>query len=382
MRKYSLPFPLLNANESVDEFIEYFKPYKENIDNFYLGISDFGNNFHNHKSILMNCANQGDYDTISYEFLEKSKGIFKRIVALNSGVYNIPYEELVNYVYNVIVPFTEKYEIDGYIMTDFVMAALLHEAMPNLELHSSCNSFITTKREMDMWHEYAGITVFNPPRDFLRTPSKLKEMRTTGYKLKYLCNESCLFGCPQCHNHVMAQAVGNNKFCACCYHHKGENFLKGVYILPRWQKLVDEYVDIYKISGRLESFERLKVTFDAYLNERDDVNLGYITVGAGSSIETGRGFYGFEIPDRLLTCECKDCGVSCNLCREIYLKKYVDVPVQTSNVEDVVIYYECELGTEMFEQMRKSMSAIAQYNGCYYNEGINKKGRYIEVVLG
>ena len=37
---------------------------------------------------------------------------------------------------------------------------------------------------------------------------------------------------------------------------------------------------------------------------------------------------------------------------------------------------------EMFEQMRKSMSAIAQYNGCYYNEGTNKKGRYIEIVLG
>ena len=131
-----------------------------------------------------------------------------------------------------------------------------------LDLNWSCILpvivFIETPREMEMWHDYAGINVFNPPRDFIRRPEKLKEMRATGYKLKYLVNESCMFGCPQNKNHVMAWAVDNCEFMAQCHHNVTSNFFRGVSIVPRWMKQLDPYVDIYKISGRRVPLKFLK----------------------------------------------------------------------------------------------------------------------------
>ena len=63
-------------------------------------------------------------------------------------------------------------------------------------------------KQMNYWREEAGITVFNPPREILRTPNKLKEMKEEGFILKCLINESCLYGCPQTINHCMSLSNG------------------------------------------------------------------------------------------------------------------------------------------------------------------------------
>lgn len=317
MRKYSIPFPLLNNDETVDEFMDFFTIYQSYIANVYLGVPDIDMGFHNYKSdcMLIKPADMdekiADYDAKIYEFLRKSKGIFKRIVTLNSGCYFLNYSEMCEYVHFILIPLLDKYEIDGCICTDYNMACMIHEARPELEMNTSCNGFIWTKREMDMWYDNAGVTVFNPPREFLRMPEQLKKMRETGYTLKYIVNESCTFGCPQRLNHVMYQVSGKSgwkQFCG------SENFLKGVWITPRWQRQLDPYVDIYKLVSRMCSLCSIKGMFLAYLTEDNNCIMDDIVFGGGGK---ERNFAAFEVPDKLLVCECKHCEECGYLCDKL-----------------------------------------------------------------
>lgn len=374
-RKFSIPFPLLAENETVDEYLAYIAKYKNYIDDIFLGVPFLGNNYHNPNAryfpIDVRSRTLGKHTSECLELLEKSRGIFKRIITMNAGVYNYSFPGLIEYVDYVLVPFVDQYAVDGVICTDFNMACRLHELRPDLELHTSCNCFIETQREMEMWHDYAGINVFNPPRDFIRRPEKLKEMRATGYKLKYLVNGSCMFGCPQNKNHVMAWAVDNCEFMAQCHHNVTSNFFRGVSIVPRWLKHLDPYVDIYKISGRRVPLKIFKEVFEAYFYEKDDVNMGKITFGIRPGIYMG--FLANEFPDKLLNCECKEYN-QCFLCdriarnshkasRKLFFKKDYSEQEYRRLMHNI--------GYELF--MQNSQKYIAE---CYDNE----YGEFFEVL--
>ena len=45
-RKFSIPFPLLDENETVDEYLSYIAKYKNYIDDIFLGVPFLGNNYH------------------------------------------------------------------------------------------------------------------------------------------------------------------------------------------------------------------------------------------------------------------------------------------------------------------------------------------------
>lgn len=365
MRKYSVPLPLFFKNETVEDFMSFVFQYKNSIANVYFGLPDKVNNYHNYKYYRANQAEAKSDDDIlkdCYAFLRQSRGVVKRILAMNSGVYNYGYFKLIELLDKKIIPFIDEYNIEGVICTDFNMAAYLHQKRPDLELHTSCNSYIETPREMQMWHDWTGISVFNPPREFLRRPDKLKEMRQTGYTLKYLVNESCLFGCPQSKNHLMAQAVNNTGFCAQCYHNDGSNFFRSTFIVPRWQSILDEYVDVYKISGRLCSLDFLLRTFDAYYNEKDDVDMGSIVVGSGS--RTDNHILAKDFPDKLLTCECKGCH-DCQLCNKLYKEK------KQKNK-----YYRKDYSEEDYNRLLASYEIACKIKNTSLYFGKDEKGKF------
>lgn len=366
-RKFSVAFPCLEGNETVEEVIEYFKQYKDNIENMYLGIPSLGNNYHNiqyHLKGRKMVKTLEQYEKECIEFLLKSKGLFKRLLTLNSGCYNLADEEMYAYVTDKLVPFIKQYEVEGCICTDFNMTCMLHKHLPELELHTSCNSYIETRREMDLWHKWAGVTVFNPPREYLRIPAKLKEMRESGYRLKYLVNESCLFGCPQSKNHLMAQAVNNLGFASQCYHCEEGNFLRSVCVVPRWLNKLDEFVDIYKISGRMCSFESVRRTFEAYYFEQDDVDMGIITYGSGS--RTFKSVPASDFPDKLLSCECKNCE-TCGVCDRIVAKR------------SHAIYYKCDYSEEEYSAMIDSFEKLSGLSGMNLEYGRDGYGEYFKL---
>lgn len=317
MRKFSVPF---NGIASA-EYLSSIEKYSKYIDNIFTGVSFIGNNHHNVRHFSPDGSEIDLYENNVRQFLIDSLGKYKRIVTLNSGFYDMNCSELTNWLESVLFPFIEAYKIDGCICTDFIMAKSLHQVFPNLEIHTSCNCFQWNIRQMELWKEECGVSVFNPPREILRSPQKLKEMHDAGFKIKALINESCLYGCPQSINHCMATACGKDTFGIC---NRGDltNFFRGNWVLPRWLDKLDEYVDIYKISGRMYPIDFLLRVLDAYVNRKEVDNLPSILTGynATAMLEAGLKIPSSIVHDKLLTCECKECDKTCFACRILMAK--------------------------------------------------------------
>lgn len=318
-RKFSIPF---NGTDP-DLYIEKMNTYLNNIENIFLGIPTLISNHQNIK--IMHGSSVKDiltYEKNCYEFLSKTNGIVKRIVTLNSGFYDFKTDDQLQlFLMTKIVPLVEKYKINGFILTDYNMAVMIHKIYPELELHTSCNCFQWTTRIMNLWKENAGISIFNPPREILRSPEKLKEFKNAGFKLKCIVNESCLYGCPETINHCMALAAENMTL-KNCNRNDLANVFRSNWIIPRWLKKLDDYVDIYKISGRLKPTKYIFKTLDAYINEIDDIDLSDILTGGtiGYILDNKIKIPVKDIPDKLLTCECKNCNVDCFVCSNLMQK--------------------------------------------------------------
>lgn len=200
-------------------------------------------------------------------FLKKSKGVVKRVCPINAMYYKFDTKkDFVDFGFEV-VNLVEKYELDGVILTDFRLADFLRGYFPKLEIHTSCNAYQWNIRQMQIWKDFVGADVFNPPREILRVPSKLKEMSEAGFKLKCLVNEGCFVGCPNSFNHQMSVSLGCLGSLNSCTMFGPGDILRGNYVLPRWQKHYDEFVYIYKISGRNVFGDYPFRTLDAYLSE-------------------------------------------------------------------------------------------------------------------
>ena len=334
-RIYSLPYNGTNP----EWYIQEVEKRKANIDHVYCELppentetmlSHVGGNirFENREknydvemsryNFLINC------DT----FLKMSAGKFRRICPINAAFYAYKTKNEFRDFADFIIRSVDKYKLDGLIITDMQLGKILKKERPELELHTSCNCWQWNIAQMEIWQEQCGIKVFNPPREILRSPAKLKEMHDYGFKLKCLINESCLFGCPNTIYHAMSQALHSVCTMNTCIQRGLGDLFRGNYILPRWQRQLDKYVDIYKISGRNVSGIYPFFVFDAYISENNSMPLLDLVLSGTSAFfkqqvpaEYWKNITLDVVPDKLLTCECKNCD-KCRLCEKI-LSKYV-----------------------------------------------------------
>lgn len=261
-------------------------------------------------------------------FLLKSKGRFKRFCPINAMYYRFEtLDEFYRFGFEV-VNLINKYALDGVIITDFRLANFVRGLLPDIEIHTSCNAYQWNIRQMQLWKDIVGVEIFNPPREILRVPSKLKEMHEAGFKLKCLVNEACLVGCPNSFNHQMAISLGCLGTLNGCAVSGPGDILRGNFILPRWQKYYDEYVTVYKISGRNTANDYPIRTLDAYLREDDKLPLTELCIsGVVHSayellpVDVQKRITVDLVPDKLMRCECKDCS-ECGLCDGL-MKKLV-----------------------------------------------------------
>ena len=324
MKKFSIPFNGINP----DLYLELLNPYKEHIDHIYLGISSLLRNHDDykimeHKAIIKENGEhlkKDEYEENAFQLLLKAQGKYKTILTLNSGHYIMPPNEIYGWCDNVLFPFVEVTKIAGCICTNFDMAKYIHEHMPHLELHTSCNCFQWNIKQMEHWQKHCGITVFNPPREILRSPRLLKEMHDAGFIIKALINESCLYGCPQTVNHAMTNAVGSGLGSECS---QGDpaNFFRSNWVLPRWLDQLDEYVDIYKINGRTAiNYRYIFEALDAYTKRKEVDDITKIILGGTCNFKFKaivNPIPSKKIPDKLLTCECRDCNKTCFVCENL-----------------------------------------------------------------
>ncbi len=330
-RMYSLPYNGTNP----EWFLQEVEKRKKHVDHVYCELPFDEGKMISHVRFAFEAKNGLDPDLVQPElkraqyvrnciqFLNLSKGKIRRICPVNAMYYKFDSgEELKNFAIS-LCQLANRFQLEGLIISDYRVAVLVHAILPELEIHTSCNGYQWNVRQMEIWREKCGVTVFNPPREILRAPSKLKEMHDAGYKLKCLINEGCLMGCPNsmCHN-LSVSLQFNPCMLSCCQCGTGDIF-RGNWILPRWQKHFDEYVDIYKIAGRNSEADYPFRTMDAFLTENNSLPLSELmfsgTIGFAEHMlpaEVLKQITLDKVPDKLLTCECKECA-QCNLCNKI-----------------------------------------------------------------
>lgn len=265
----------------------------------------------------------------------------KKYITLNLQTYQIKEAELSYIVKSRLVPTVQSMNIHGAIIADFRLASIIHDVLPYFEIQTSCNAFQFSPRVMDIWHHEFGTTVFNPPREILRNKKLLDTLSATGYDLKCIINENCIFGCPMNINHsALTGGVTDGpseESLIYCDNRKASHMLRGNYILP---KHVDKFVDkvkIFKIAGRARhTIQSLQYMIEVWINgdDRVEINLNDILEG-----RNGRSFlptnisrkfdekYGDQtklvwpitmIPDYIFECGCERCEKGCKVCEKTF----------------------------------------------------------------
>ena len=285
--------------------------------------------FKEHINNVQDYESQKTYMDRCEKFLRISCGKVKRICTINAGFYSFISEKDFLDFCNRIVEKVDEYKIDGLIITNYSIGRILHQLRPELELQTSCNCFMWSIKEMHVWQDNVGVKIFNPPREILRTPTKLKEMANAGFKLKCLINAPCMLFCPNQINHVMCTAT-DSYFNGFCYQKDIGDIFRCNYILPRWIDELKPYVSIFKIQGRFgfdEAMNGINMypfhVLDAFLNRNNTVSIFDLFIGGPLFYFGNKVPKEFldkitldKVPDKLLTCECKDCK-SCGLCDKI-----------------------------------------------------------------
>ena len=336
-RMYSLPYNGTNP----EWFLQEVEKRKKNIDHVYCELPLTESNMFSHVRFLFDGkkntgskqkANpdpektnlkRANYVKNCAEFLRISKGRVRRICPVNAMYYRYDTEEELKDFVISLARAANYYQLEGFILSDYRMAVLLHALLPELEIHTSCNAYQWNLRQMEIWRDKCGVKVFNPPREILRVPENLKKMHDKGYKLKCLINEGCLMGCPNSFNHNLSIAMScSAPILSCCQNGIADLF-RANWILPRWQKYYDEYVDIYKIAGRNSEGDYPFKTMDAYLTENNDMPLEELMISGTIMFahrmlpkEILQKITIDKVPDKLLTCECSSCE-QCKLCEAI-----------------------------------------------------------------
>jgi collagenase-like PrtC family protease len=313
-RKFSLPY----NGKDPEKYLRKLKEHINVVDSVFLGIDSIAPH---HLTTELSDRIKKEHIKNSFEFLKLSKGLVKRLLTFNQGAYGLNKSGLAKLCAEKILPIIKEYGIEGVICTNYIMAKTLHNVYPELEIHTSCNCFQWNIRQMELWRDDCGVTVFNPPREILRSPAKLKEMHDAGFKIKAIVNESCLYGCPETINHCMAFSFGL-LIAGRCDRNDEANFFRSNWVIPRWLDKLDEYVDIYKIAGRGLSTNYIFNTLEAYKEGKEVDDIREIVEGGTYFIAKSfkRPIPSKDIPDKLLTCECKECNKTCFMCRDLVSK--------------------------------------------------------------
>lgn len=301
-RLFSIPY----NGSNIDEYIKKIDAYKLNVHSVFLALPGIGNHFSSVKNVQ-----DSNYDEKCGQFLRETDDTgIERLVTINS-CYDTKYIDEIEELANRICEKLIKYNVDGIICTNYYLAFLIRQQMPNLKISTSCNCFQNSIREMQNWDNMIGVDLFNPPRSAARNIPMLKDMHEHGFKLKVLINEQCTIGCPEEISHFIQLSTGNMAKHDCLRGNLS-NTLRSCWVIPRWLDVLDEYVDVYKITGRLnQDTDKIFRLIDLY-SMSEDCLLSEI----GQYFGQNKTIYTDIIPDKLLYCGCKNCK-TCNVCDDL-----------------------------------------------------------------
>jgi len=199
---------------------------------------------------------------------------------------------------------------------------VIKEALAGYEVKNSVNNMVTSLEQVKELVEVAGVKSIFLGRDINRNMTEIKRIKKyyPDVKLHLLCNENCYSGCvykPFCDGLVStASQEGDLKFnelneyrttvaCDQRYFSLYQKLANNI-IYPSQIKHYEDYVDVIKISGRLNPIEQISKVFEAYVYEDNTHMLETI-------------YNGLIIPDSYYdyTLDCKNKCATCNVCDKI-----------------------------------------------------------------
>ena len=308
MRVFSMPY---NGTDT-KEYLGRLEPYREHIHEVFMALPGI-------KSHVSKFVPDDSYDKHCAEMLADARSAgYERSVTLNTSYHALSNDEFYELT-NRIKDKLNQYQPDSIICSSYRMAQEIRKDFPDLKINTSCNSFHSSIPQMRAWQEGVGINLFNPPRTAARDIPMLKKLKEHGFRLKVLVDEQCFFGCPETLDHVIRpiyDRVGP------CYRDKAENYFKGTWVLPRWLDILDQYVDVWKITGRYRDSDFLFNTLKHYV-AGDDCWLEEICDDYLKSGQYMERIPTEAIPDKLLYCRCENCG-TCHTCQQLAMN-YFDV---------------------------------------------------------
>lgn len=297
MIKFSIPY----NGRDIRTYIEELEKRIEYVNDIYLALPGMDNFF----SAKMNEFYDKNCEIML--MITKDTGL-KRIVVLNDDYYNLNQLELSKFI-DTVIKKLNKYQPDGIVATNIILAETIKKNLPEIEVSTSCNLPYYRLASYKEWKNI-GVTLVTPPRDTGRNIPLLKELTENNYKVRLLVNEGCNVQCP-----AMGFCKVNKSKRKCFYAtRKDKKLLHRCIVLPRWLNILDKYCSIYKLQGRGVSTNRIFNILDLYI-KRDDCN--YLNLFANPRVN---GYVSTEhIPDTLLYCGSSNCD-NCNICEELYNK--------------------------------------------------------------
>ena len=300
-----------------ERFLAAFEPHAKQIHSFYFGLQSLipAHNPDHGMSVIQ--IAQSYENTL--KFLELCKGRFQTILCINALIYPQNIEVKRFQITRALAPLVDEFGLTAVNVASSTIAQIIHETFPELDIQTSCNTYAFIDNVYHLWHEKFGTTVFNLPREAMRTPSLLERVKAMGYISKCIVNEACIYGCPANIEHACAQSFPMPTIQNFCDRpdYRLSDILKSNFIPPHRLPEFEGRIDIAKIAGRGFSTEWICKAFEAYRTANPNADIMDVLQGRCRRIihESGLLMKARDWPKKTLTCECKECK-TCNVCQK------------------------------------------------------------------
>ena len=309
---FTIPYNL----EDPEYFLDKFQPYSQYIHSFYFGLPGIFPSHNPDKSDAQGALSK--YEN-ALRFLELAKNRYKTILCINSLISPVEIEKI---TFTIIKELSFLINIGNLYAVNVAsptIASIIHKYFPGIDIQTSCNTFTFLTNMYKLQHDNYGTTVFNLPREAMRTPRLLDEFRQLGFVSKCIVNENCIYGCPGNIEHACSFVMPRCALKVFCdqKNYRLSDIFRGNFIPPHRLKEFEGRVDIAKIAGRTFSTDRIFQIFKFYLYGDENSDLSVLLHSRNTKLlrENNLKLYAKDQPKKTLVCQCQECD-TCNVCEK------------------------------------------------------------------
>ncbi|SHK18610.1 hypothetical protein [Desulforamulus aeronauticus] len=312
MKKLSIPYAMqseLLYESLTDEYLQYIKEIYMPLPFEIIGSARTPNS-----KYIPHYSKIFDNEVSKYSM----KPIDVVLVVNNPAIPRDKYDEIINKIAEI------KDKIKKVIISDFYFLDYSLKAFENFNIEieisviSELNSIEKIRHFLEAYPSVNSICLYY---NFLYDLESLKKIRKEFKytKFKVIVNHGCFYNCPFSFQHHLALCQSDLPRFFCKGYNKKRNLLKEIqFIRPESLNIYDDYIDIYKISGRQHSHDKILKMIKSY-GERKESEFINSILDLNGKIKLDR------IPNNAIPAEydeirskCKNQCHKCGYCDKLY----------------------------------------------------------------